>query len=81
MTLLEQITLPDTEVLDQVAGVTGIGWTASILGYLSVIVGYGDEFVTRLVADPELLLYLGIVLFLATAGLDGLTNLLAHREA
>ena len=59
--------LPANEdTLDQVAGVTGVGWTASLLGYLSTMVGYGNSLVT----NPQSLLYLGGVLFVATLGLD-----------
>ena len=59
-------------MLYRLAGVTGVGWTLSLLGYLSTVVGYGNSLVTRLVADPQSLLYLGSVLFVATVGLDRL---------
>jgi hypothetical protein len=64
----------DRDSLHQLAGVTGVGWTASVLGFLSTVVGYGNSLVTRLVADPTSLLYLGIVFFLATLGLDHLAS-------
>jgi hypothetical protein len=67
--------LPANEdTLDQVAGVTGVGWTASLLGYLSTMVGYGNSLVT----NPQSLLYLGGVLFVATLGLDRLRATLAR---
>ncbi len=31
----------DSETLHRLGGVTGIGWTTPVLGYVSVFVGYG----------------------------------------
>ncbi|WP_247009157.1 hypothetical protein [Halorientalis litorea] len=56
------------DVLDQVAGFTGLGWTASVLGYLTIVIGYGNTLVT----SPQSLLYLGGILFVTTFGLDRL---------
>lgn len=64
----------DGETLHQLAGFTGFGWTMSVLGFLSTIVGYGNSLVSRLVTDPQSFLYLGAVFFLATLGLDRLAN-------
>jgi hypothetical protein len=61
-------------VLDQLAGLTGLGWTASVLGFAATLVGYGNSVVLRLVSDPTSLLYTGVVLFLATLGLDRLAG-------
>jgi hypothetical protein len=61
------------DTLARVAGITGFGWAASLLGFLSTVVGYGNSLVTR-VADPQSLLYLGGVLFVATFGLDRLAE-------
>lgn len=72
--------LADAKTLDQLAGLTGIGWTASILGYLAVAVGVGNTAVSRLVADPVSLLYLGGVLLVATLGLDRLQQSLSTGE-
>jgi len=66
--------------LETLAGLTGLGWTASVLGYLVTLVGYGNSFVTRLVAEPVSLLYLGLVLLVATLGLDRLQDLLSSRD-
>lgn len=71
---------PDKEALTQIAGITGLGWTISILGFLSTVVGYGASLVTRFVTDPQSLLYLGAVFFLATVGLDRLADALSKRE-
>lgn len=71
---------PDRSVLDQLAGITGIGWTASALGFLSTVVGHGNSVVTRLVAEPQSLLYIGGVFFLATFGLDRLTRHLSEAR-
>jgi hypothetical protein len=64
------------DTLDQVAGVTGFGWTASVLGYLSTAIGYSNALVT----NPQSLLYLGAVLFVTTLGLDRLKHRLSSRE-
>ena len=64
------------ESLDQVAGVTGVGWTASLLGYLGTMVGYGNTLIT----NPQSLLYLGGVLLVTTLGLDRLRTALLNRE-
>lgn len=61
----------ERDLLTQLSGLTGLGWTASILGYLTTLIGYGNAIVVR-VAEPQSLLYLGIGLFLATLGLDRL---------
>lgn len=65
---------PDGETLHQLAGFTGFGWSVSVLGFLSTVIGYGNSLVSRLVTDPQSLLYLGGVLFLTTLGLDHLAN-------
>ncbi|SHH50503.1 hypothetical protein [Halobaculum gomorrense] len=62
------------DALDQVAGITGIGWTASVLGYLSAVIGYGNSLVT----NPQALLYLGGAFFMTTLGLDRLRS--RHSE-
>ncbi|WP_431358717.1 hypothetical protein [Halovenus amylolytica] len=62
------------DLLNQLAGITGLGWTTSMLGFLSTVVGYGNGIVSRLVTEPQSLLYLGGVFFLATLGLDRLVN-------
>ena len=62
--------------LDQLAGITGVGWTTSTLGFLGTAAGYGHGLVSRLLLDPQSLLYVGVVCFLATLGLDRLANAL-----
>lgn len=71
---------PNKDVLTQIAGLTGLGWTISVLGFLSTVAGYGTSLVTRLVTEPHALLYLGAVFFLATIGLDRLANRLSERD-
>lgn len=68
----------DGETLYRLGGVTGVGWTASLLGYASTVLGYGSSYVTRIVSDPQALLYTGAVLFLTTLGLDQLANQFAN---
>ncbi len=64
----------DPDRLNRLAGITGLGWTASVLGYLSVVIGFGHSVIHRLVVEPQALLYLGATLFLATVGLDRLRD-------
>lgn len=66
MSLTRSVT--DRDLLYQLAGLTGLGWTGAILVYLGTLIGYGNG----LVANPRSLLYLGGVLFVATVGLDRL---------
>ncbi|WP_123535207.1 hypothetical protein [Halosimplex salinum] len=67
---LKQIASLDTDFADQLAGVAGLGWTTSTLGFLGTVLGYGNSVVSRLVTEPSSLLYVGFVCFLATLGLD-----------
>lgn len=62
------------DLLNQLAGLTGLGWTTSTLGFLSTVVGYGNGIVSRLAVEPQSLLYLGGMFFLATLGLDRLVK-------
>lgn len=60
--------MPDTDVLYQLAGVTGLGWTVLILGYLGTVIGHGHGHLPA----PRSLLYPAAVLFVATVFLDRL---------
>lgn len=71
---LKRVRTFDNGVVNQLAGITGLGWTMSMLGFLSTVVGYGSGPVARLVADPHSLLYLGAIFFVATLGLDQLVD-------
>ena len=71
---LTAIPRPNRNVLDQLAGFTGLGWTTSTLGFLGTVMGYGNSLITRFVADSRSLLYVGVLFFLATLGLDRLAN-------
>jgi hypothetical protein len=64
----------DKDLLNQLTGLTGMGWTASVLGYLSTVIGYGNGVISRLFAEPQSLLYVGGSFFLLTLGLDRLQN-------
>lgn len=75
MALRQRLTANE-DTLNQVAGFTGFGWTASVLGYLSTAIGYSNAFVT----NPQSLLYLGVVLFVTTLGLDRLKHRLSNGE-
>lgn len=65
---------PDRDTYRQLAGLTGLGWTASVLGYLATVLGYANNLAARLVVDPYSLLYAAVVLFLVTLGLDRLAG-------
>ena len=58
------------DALDQVAGITGVGWTASLLGYVGSVIGYSNSLIT----NPQALLYLGGAFFITTLGLDRLRS-------
>jgi hypothetical protein len=60
----------NADLLDTAAGLTGIGWTTSLLGYLATAMGNSP---TPLVS-PQSLLYLGGILFVTTIGLDALSD-------
>ncbi len=77
---IKQRLLSDTDLLNQLAGITGVGWTISIVGYLSAAIGYGTVYITRLVTDPQSLLYLGSVLFVTTFGLDRLREAQSNEK-
>ncbi len=64
----------DKDLLNQLTGLTGLGWTASVLGYLSTVIGYGNGLISRLATEPQSLLYVGGSFFLLTIGLDRLQN-------
>lgn len=66
--LLDPMVFFTEDVLDELVGIAGVGWTVSILGYLVSAVGTG----VGVVANPQSLLYLGGLLFVATVGLDRL---------
>ena len=71
----------DKDLLNQLTGLTGLGWTTSVLGYLSSVIGYGNGLITRLVAEPQSLLYVGGSFFVLTLGLDRLQSKLAADPA
>ncbi|MFW6003285.1 MAG: hypothetical protein ACOCPT_02575 [Halanaeroarchaeum sp.] len=68
------------DLLDQLAGITGLGWTVSLLGYLGTVIGYGNSIVSRLVVDPQTFLYIGGAFFVATFGLDRLRSRITDRD-
>jgi large-conductance mechanosensitive channel len=72
--------LLDADSLDQLGGVTGVGWTVSVLGYLTTVIGYGNALVSRLISDPQSFLYVGSVLFVATLGLNRLQRSATEGE-
>ncbi|MFB6139973.1 MAG: hypothetical protein ABEJ26_06015 [Halosimplex sp.] len=59
-----------TDNAEQLAGITGLGWTTATLGFLGTALGYGHSVLGRLASDSQTLLYVGAVCFLATLGLD-----------
>jgi hypothetical protein len=79
-TLLRLIRDTDEDLLNQLTGLTGLGWTTSVLGYLSTVIGYGNGLISRLVAEPQSLLYVGGSFFLLTLGLDRLQSRLVAKR-
>ncbi|MBX0321620.1 hypothetical protein EGH21_01120 [Halomicroarcula sp. F13] len=77
---LPDIARPSADTLDQLAGVTGLGWTTSLLGFLTTLVGYGHSVLSRFAAEPQTLLYLGVAFFVATLGLDRLAASMRERR-
>jgi hypothetical protein len=69
---ISEIGASNNDHLYQLAGITGLGWTVSILGYLSTVFANEDTPGTSLVTNPQSLLYLGAFLFVVTLGLDRL---------
>lgn len=78
--VLSQLLASDADRLDQIAGITGLGWTGSVLSYLVVAVGYGNGLVSRLAVDPQSLLYLGGVLLVTTLGIDRFRDRLSRGD-
>jgi len=76
----DEATAEETGRLYRMAGVTGLGWTVSLLAYLSTLLGYGNAVVARLVGSPRALLYLGGGLLVATLGLDRLQRIGTDEE-
>lgn len=70
----------ELDFLDQIAGITGVGWTASLLGYLMTVIGYGNSIISRLVVEPRSLLYVGSTLFVVTLGLDRVQRMISFQE-
>lgn len=75
---LPDLPRPTADTLDQLAGVTGLGWTTSLLGFLTTLIGYGNSLLGRVGADPLTLLSVGLAFFLATVGLDRLAESIAE---
>lgn len=73
---IKQTPVSDSGVLDQLAGLAGVGWTVSVLSYILTVIGYG----TVLSTEPRSFLYLGGVLFVATVGLDLLHEARSNGE-
>mgnify|MGYP006275358235 CR=1 FL=1 len=73
---LKGIPRSDGDAIDQVAGITGLGWTASLLGYLGTVIGYSNSLIT----NPQTLLYVGGVFFVTTLGLDRLRSQWSNDE-
>lgn len=64
----------DASALDRLAGYTGLGWTTSFCGFLTMGLGYGPGVLGRSLVDTGALLYLGLAFLVATVGLDRLAN-------
>mgnify|MGYP000580871393 CR=1 FL=1 len=74
-------TLADEELLHELAGITGVGWTASSLGFIGSLLWYGDGIGASHSLATRALLYLAIASFLATLGLDALRSVVGDAIA
>jgi hypothetical protein len=68
------------DALDQLDGITGLGWTAALIGYLVSLIDLGGSVLTEVVPDTASLLSLGGVLFAPTLGLDRLNRSAAESD-
>lgn len=75
---LKEVDVSARGTLDQLAGLTGLGWTTSMLSFLTTVIHSGNSPVGRLVPDSQLLLYLGVAFFVTTLLLD---RLIARRSS
>lgn len=71
----------EPDLLDQLAGITGVGWTVSVLGYLGSLIGYGNSILTRVFTEPQSLLYVGGVFFVVTVGIDRFRARVLNRDS
>jgi len=76
---LKPAILSNEQFLHELAGLTGLGWTASMLGFLGSLIWYGNDVRPALPIGPRTLLGLGICFFLATQLLDRLRMAGADR--
>jgi hypothetical protein len=67
------------DLLYQLGGITGLGWTASLLAYIWATIGPADGLGGPIAIDPRILLVLGVVFFVVTVGLDRLQTSVADR--
>jgi hypothetical protein len=74
---LSQSILSDRDRVHQLAGLTGLGWTVSILSYVGLLFGYGNSLARSLGADPSVLLYIAGGFFVTTLFLDRLHGTIA----
>lgn len=80
MDFMERIPSLEGETIDQVAGITGIGWTTSLLVFLTTAIGYSNSLISRFMSDSRVFLYAGVVFFLMTLGLDRVANRLPDDD-
>ena len=69
---LKPSALSDEQFLHELAGITGLGWTVSTLGFIGSLIWYGDVPGGSDPLESRALLYVGICCFVATVGLDAL---------
>lgn len=67
--------LSDEAFLHELAGITGVGWTGSMLGFLGSMIWYGDGLGASLPPGSRVLFYLAVACFVATVGLDALRTI------
>lgn len=80
MDLTKRIPSLEGETIDQMAGIAGVGWTTSLLAFLTTVIGYSNSVISRFMSDSRIFLYAGVVFFLMTLGLDRVANRLPDDE-
>lgn len=78
-TIRNRLSRLDANTLYQLGGLTGMGWTTSVIGYVTTLVTNGSTYLTRVVTEPTSLLYAAGVFFLLTLGCDRLASRLRSQ--
>lgn len=72
--------LSDDAVLHELAGITGVGWTASSLGFIGSLVWYGNAPGPSQPLGSWVLLAVAIGCFVTTVGLDAFRSVISDAD-